>query len=190
MTQELTPLLLNWAAGDKAAFDKLMPLVYGELRRLARQQTGRERPNHTLHSAALVNEVYVRLVDQRRANWQNRAQFFAVAARIMRRILVDYARRRQCIKRGGIDQTDCLSEGDDIASGQAKEIVAIDDALAGLASIDERKAQIVELRYFVGLNVEETAGILGLSPRTVMREWGVARAWLHRTLNGNGNCHG
>jgi RNA polymerase sigma factor (TIGR02999 family) len=185
MPHEVTELLLDWARGDKAALDKLMPLVYDELRRIARHKLARERRDHTLTSAAIVHEAYLRLVDQNRASWKNRAQFFAVAAQLMRRILVDYARSRLSAKRGGTAAHDPDGLPTDVPWQPAKEIVAIDDALTDLATVDQGKARIVELRYFAGLSVEETAELLEVSPRTVMREWSVARAWLHRAISGS-----
>jgi RNA polymerase sigma factor (TIGR02999 family) len=181
---DVTQILLDWAKGDQTALDKLIPIIYGELRRIARRQLNRERPGHTLQSAALVNEAYLRLIDQNRTSWKNRAQFFAVSAHLMRRILVDYARSRLSTKRGGGNLPDPQSPTSDIPWQPAKEIVAIDDALADLANVDGRKARIVELRYFAGLSVEETAETLELSPRTIMREWSVARAWLYKTISG------
>jgi RNA polymerase sigma factor (TIGR02999 family) len=159
-----------------------MAVVYQELRRIANYHLAHERPNHTLDSAALVNEAYIRIIDQRHVNWQNRAHFFAIAARLMRRILVDYARARVVAKRGGdvvkISLTDTTA-----ASGQrASELIEIDEALTRLASLDPRKCQVVELRFFAGLSVEETAEALKISPNTVMRDWSTAKAWLHREL--------
>ncbi len=161
-----------------------MALVYAELRRIAHVKIARERAEHTLQSAALVNEAYLRLIDQRRVRWKNRAQFFAIAAQMMRRVLVDYARKRQRSKRGGgVVRFDSLSPAEAVVATRGRELLAVDDALTDLAGVDPRKVRIVELRYFVGLSVEETAEILGIAPRTVMREWGLARAWLHRTVS-------
>jgi RNA polymerase sigma factor (TIGR02999 family) len=160
-----------------------MPLVYEELRRLAHQYMRREHPGHTLQTTALVNEVYFRLIDQKRMHWQNRAQFFAIAAQLMRRILVDHARSHQYAKRGGGAHKVSLDEGALVAEEQAADLIALDDALLSLASIDERKSRIVELRFFGGLSVEETAETLKTSSRTVMREWSMAKAWLYQTIN-------
>lgn len=182
-TQEVTQLLFDWAEGDQSALDRLMPFIYGELRRIAHNHLERESPGHTLQSAALVNEAYLRLIDQTRVRWKNRAQFFAVAAQLMRRILVDHARGHRRAKRGGGVWHDSLSQAKGIPWEPDEEIVAVDDALSELVAIDPRKARIVELRYFAGLSVGETADLLRLSPRTVMREWGVARAWLHRAIS-------
>jgi RNA polymerase sigma factor (TIGR02999 family) len=181
--EEVTQLLVAWGDGDQSALEKLMPLVYEELRRLAHQHMRRERPGHTLQTTALVNEVYVRLIDQKRMRWQNRAQFFAIAAQLMRRILVDHARSHQYAKRGGGAHKVSLDEGALVAEEQAADLIALDDALLSLASIDERKSRIVELRFFGGLSVEETAETLKTSSRTVMREWSMAKAWLYQTIN-------
>jgi RNA polymerase sigma factor (TIGR02999 family) len=180
--EEVTELLLKWSDGDERALDALMPQIYEELRRLAKRHLSHERPNHTLQSAALVNEVYLQLVDQKRATWHNRAHFFAVAAQLMRRTLVDYARSRQVAKRGG--GATHLQLDDDVAvtSERALEIVAVDEALQSLAKFDERKSRIVELRFFGGLSIEETAVVLKVSPGTVMRDWTLAKAWLQREL--------
>jgi RNA polymerase sigma factor (TIGR02999 family) len=186
MAQDVTQILLNWADGDKTALDRLMPLIYWELRRIARRHMNREYPGHTLQSGGLVNEAYLRLIDQTRVQWKNRAQFYAIATQLMRRILVDHARGRGRTKRGGDAPHEPLSEANDICREPAKEIIALDQSLSGLKAIDQRKALIVELRYFVGLSVQETAELLELSPRTVMREWNVARAWLYRDMAGTG----
>jgi len=181
--EEVTQLLLAWGDGDQSALEKLMPLVYEELRRMAHQYMRREHPGHTLQTTALVNEVYFRLIDQKRMHWQNRAQFFAIAAQLMRRILVDHARSHQYAKRGGGAHKVSLDEGALVAEEQAADLIALDDALLSLASIDERKSRIVELRFFGGLSVEETAETLKTSSRTVMREWSMAKAWLYQTIN-------
>lgn len=180
--EEVTELLLKWSDGDEQALDALMPKIYEELRRLAKRHLSRERPNHTLQSAALVNEVYLQLVDQKRATWQNRAHFFAVAAQLMRRTLVDYARSRQYAKRGGGATHLELTEEAAVTSQRAVEVVAVDEALQALAKFDERKSRIVELRFFGGLSIEETAAVLKVSPGTVMRDWTLAKAWLQREL--------
>lgn len=180
--RSITELLIEWRDGDETALDKLMPLVYEELRRLARYYMRRERPGHTLQSAALVNEAYLRLVDHKGMRWQNRAHFFAVAAQAMRRILVDYARSHQYLKRGGGNEIVGLDEAAAVVQKQAADIVALDDALTDLAALDPRKSQIVEMRYFGGMTVEETAEVLGLAPVTVMRDWSTAKAWLLRAI--------
>ena len=180
---EVTQLLLAWSEGDQTALDQLAPLVYEELRRLAHEYMRRENPGHTLQTTALVNEAYLRLVDLKRLQWQNRAQFFGIAAQLMRRILVDFARSRHYQKRGGAARQVSLEEAAMVAKGRSAEFIALDDALESLATIDPRKSRIVELRYFGGLNVKETAEVLHISPRTALREWNLARAWLHRELS-------
>jgi RNA polymerase sigma-70 factor, ECF subfamily len=181
-SNEVTQLLLAWSEGDQAALEKLIPLVHGELHRLARHHLRREHPGHTLQTTALVNEAYLRLVDWRNARWQSRAHFFGVSAQLMRHILVDHARRRQYLKRGGGVFKVSLEEAMVVAHGGGADLVALDDALKSLEQIDQRKSRIVELRFFGGLSVEETAEVLKISPRTVMREWGLAQAWLYREL--------
>lgn len=181
-THEVTDLLAAWSDGDQTALDKLMPLVYAELRRIAHRYMKRENPGHTLQTTALIHEAYLRLVNQPDAHWQNRAHFFAVAAGVMRHILTDFARARQFAKRGGAAHTVSLDEASVVSPERLAEVVALDDALKTLAAIDPRKSQIVELRYFGGLSVEETADVLRISPRTVMREWVSAKAWLYREL--------
>jgi RNA polymerase sigma factor (TIGR02999 family) len=180
--QEVTQLLIEWSHGDQAALDKLVPLVYDELRRLAHRYMRRERADHTLQTTALVNEVYLRLVDQKKSNWQNRAQFFAVCAQLMRRILVDYARRRHYAKREGEALKVSLEEAAVVSKERASEIIALDDALTSLESLDPTKSRIVELRFFGGLTSEETAEVIGMSLRTVEREWRKAKAWLYHQL--------
>jgi RNA polymerase sigma factor (TIGR02999 family) len=178
----VTRLLLAWSAGDQAAFDALAPLVYDELRRLARRYMGGEREGHTLQATALVNEAYLRLVEVNRVQWQNRAHFFAMSARLMRRILVDVARAKQARKRGGgAGQKVSLDEAL-LVSAPGDDLVAVDDALEALAAVDARKSQVVELRFFGGLSVEETAAALNVSSDTVTRDWKVAKAWLLREL--------
>ena len=179
---EVTQLLATRGSGDQAALDQLMPLVYDELRRLARRHLGRERRGHTLQTTALVNEAYLKLVDQRAVQWENRAQFFALAAQAMRRILVDHARGRRYLKRGGEAQQVSLDMTLVVANEHAADVIALDDALQGLAQIDARKCRIVELRFFGGLSIEETADVLEVSPGTVMRDWTLAKAWLQREL--------
>jgi len=180
-SREITGLLLAWHSGDQQALDRLMPLVYDELHRLAHRYMAGERRGHPLQTTALVNEAYLRLVDSSRVRWQDRAHFFAVSAQLMRRVLVDIARARQKLKRGGNAVPVPL---DDIAlaSGPPVDVVALDDALAALARFDERKSKVVELRFFGGLSVEETAAVLNVSTVTVMRDWGLAKAWLLREL--------
>jgi RNA polymerase sigma-70 factor (ECF subfamily) len=182
-TPEVTRLLLAWSDGDRAALDQLMPIVYAELRRLASRHLGAERPGHTLQTTALVNEAYLRLVDQNSLQWQNRAHFFAVAARMMRHILVDYARARHNAKRGGRAIKVTLDEAAEVSTERASEMVALDDALTALSEFDQRKSRIVELRFFGGLSIEETAVALEVSPGTVMREWTLAKAWLQREIS-------
>jgi len=159
-----------------------MPLVYGELHRLAHKYMRQERPGHTIQTSGLVNEAYLRLVDQREVHWQNRAHFYGIAAQLMRRILVDHARSRQYAKRGGSSSHVPLDEGLIVSAERGAEVIALDDALKGLATFDERKSQIVELRFFGGLSIEETAEVLGVSPGTVMRDWTLAKAWLRREI--------
>ena len=184
---DVTALLLSWSAGDSEAPAKLMPLVYDELRRLARDYLRHERPGHTLQPTALVNEAYMRIVDQRRVNIENRAQFFGLAAQLMRHILVDHARARAAGKRGGAQlHRLSLDETRVAVEDRAAELVALDEALRSLAQIDPRKSRVVEMRFFGGLSVEETAGALGVSGKTVMREWRIAKVWLHRELAGGG----
>jgi len=182
---DVTGLLARWSQGDPDALGRLMPMIYAECRRIAARQLALERPDHTLDPTALVHEMYLRLVDQRRASWENRAQFFGVAARMMRRVLVDHARARHAEKRGG----DAIFVSLDAAAEASPdtpvvEVLAIDEALERLASLDPDQVQIIELRYFAGLTVEETARVVGRSPRTVKREWRLAKAWLYRELRG------
>src|SRR6476659_3563950 len=179
---QVTQLLIAWGNGDQAALDQLMPLVYSELHRLAHRHIKKERPGHTLQTSALVNEAFLRLVDQRDVHWQNRAHFFGIAAQMMRRILVDYARNRRYAKRGGDARQVSLDEAAIVSSERVAEVVALDDALKGLAEFDPRKSQIVELRFFGGLSIDETAEVLAVSPGTVMRDWTLAKAWLRRAV--------
>jgi len=180
-------LLVEWSHGDQDALERLTPLVYSELRRLARRHLSRERSDHTLQSTALVHEAYLRLVDQRNVQWQNRAHFFGVAAQLIRRILIDHARARQAGKRGAGACLLSLDEALDAPSGgRPLDIVALDDALEQLAKIDPRQSRIVELRFFAGLTVQETAEVLNISTPTVNREWNAAKAWLFRELNRRG----
>jgi RNA polymerase sigma factor (TIGR02999 family) len=180
--EEITQLLVNWRSGDKTALDQLMPLVHEELRRLARRFMGKERPDHTLQTSALINEAYLRLVDQDEPNWQNRAHFFAVAAQIMRHILIDHARGYGYEKRGAGAQRVDLDEAMVLSEERAGELVALDEALTSLATVDPRKSRIIELRFFGGLNISETADVMELSPTTVQREWRAAKAWLRRFI--------
>jgi RNA polymerase sigma factor (TIGR02999 family) len=181
--QEVTQLLIAWSNGDRGALEKLMPLVYDELRRLARRYMNREPAGHTLQTTALVNEAYLRLIEQKEVKWQNRAHFFAISAQLMRRILVSMARARQADKRGGEARQVSLDEAMVFSEERAAELVALDDAMNELAALDPRRSRVVELRYFGGLSVEETAEVLKVSPDTVMREWKRAKAWLYAELN-------
>ena len=178
----VTQLLVAWSNGDETARDELMPLVYQELHRLAHQYMKRESPGHTLQTSALVNEAFVKLVDQEDVHWQNRAHFFGIAAQLMRRILVDHARSRQYLKRGGGAHHVSLEEVAIVSEERAADVVALDDALTSLAAVDARKSQIVELRFFAGLSIEETAEVLKVSPGTVMRDWTFAKAWLRKQI--------
>jgi RNA polymerase sigma factor (TIGR02999 family) len=180
---ELTQLLNAWSEGDRAALDELTPLVYEELRRLARRHMNRERKGHTLQTTALVNEAYLRLFNREQLHWQNRAHFFAIAAQLMRCILVDHARGQASQKRGGKPLKISLDEGAVIANERSSEVIALDEALKGLAAIDLRQSSIVELRFFGGLSVDETAEVLALSPATIKREWRSAKLWLHREIS-------
>jgi len=182
-SSDVTNLLVAWGNGDEDALAQLMPLVYQELRRLARSYMRRERPGHPLQTTALVNEVYLRLVDQRRANWKNRAQFLAIASQAMRRILVSIARSRCALRRGGVDQPVSLDEAAVYSPERSSVLVALDDALRALEALDHRQSQVVEMRFFGGLSVEETGHALGVSPETVMRDWNRAKAWLYRELS-------
>ena len=179
---EISALLIDWSNGDKAALDKLLPLVERELHRLAHSYMKKEKPDHTLQTSALVNEAYLRLVDQRHTRWQNRAHFFGIAAQIMRRILLNHARDQHRVKRGGEAVQVSLSEVAMVSGEKSAELLALDEALQRLADFDPRKSQVVELRYFGGMSVEETAEVLRVSPVTVMRDWNLAKAWLAREL--------
>jgi RNA polymerase sigma factor (TIGR02999 family) len=178
-----TALLLAWGRGDQAAFDELIPLVHDELRRIARHHMRGERGAHTLQASALVNEAYMRLLDLKRIQWQNRAHFFALAARVMRRILVDSARARKFHKRGGSARKVSLDEALVVSNERSQDLVELDDALEALAMVDPRKGQVVEMRFFGGLSVEETAEALQVSTGTVMRDWRLAKVWLLRELS-------
>ena len=176
--EEVTELLIAWSHGEAAALDSLMPVVYGELRRLARYHMNRESANHTLQTTALIHEAYLKLIDQKRVHWQNRAHFFAVSAQLMRRILVDLARKRHAQRHGGLMAKAPLTEASTVTNSPALEVMAVDEALTALAALDPQKSRVVELRFFGGLSVEETAEVLKISPATVMREWKRAQAWL------------
>ena len=182
--QEVTQLLKDWSGGDEGALGKLIPLVQPELHRLAHHYMSRERAGHTLQTTALLNEAYLQLVDDPKRDWQNRTHFMAAAAQLMRRIIVDYARERRSLKRGGGALKVSLDDAALVTEKQSEELLALDEALERLAVQDPRKSQIVELRYFGGLTVEETAEFLKLSHRTVKREWRMAKAWLYRALSG------
>ncbi len=182
-THDVTELLIEWSNGDKAALDKLMPLIHEELRRLAHHYMSHERPGHTLQTTALVNEAYLRLVSRKGVHWQNRAHFFAIAATLMRSILVDHARSHAYAKRGGDARKITIDEAMIVSQERAAEVVALDDVLKQLANFDPQQSRIVELRFFGGLTIDETAEVLGLSPATIKREWSTARAWLYRELN-------
>ncbi len=182
--QELTQLLQAWSDGNQEALDKLAPMVHEELHRLASHYMRGERPGHTLQTTELIDEAYVRLIDWKNVRWQNRAHFFAVAAQMMRRILVDVARSRHYAKRGGEACRVSISEAADVSPERGEDLIALDEALQSLAAFDKRKTQIVELRFFGGLTVDETAEVLKVSARTVMREWSLAQAWLYRELSG------
>ena len=179
---DVTGLLIAWSDGDQTALERLMPLVYNELRRIAGGYMKGERPGHTIQATALVNEAYLRLVEIKRVRWQNRAQFFAVAARSMRRILVDAARARRSHKRGGGAEMVPFDEALIVSKEPIRNLVDVDDALDALTKIDERKGRVVELRFFGGLTVAETADVLKVSPETVMRDWDFAKAWMSREL--------
>ena len=183
VSQEITELLLKWSGGDQSVLDELIPLVYPELRRLARGYMRREAHDHTLQTSALINEAYLRLVNQHGIEWQDRSHFFAVAAQVMRRILIDHARSHGYAKRGAGAPHVGLDDVAELTDKRAAEFLALDDALNNLAVVDERKSKIVELRFFGGLTVEEAAEVLKLSPITVKREWRAAKAWLHLEIS-------
>jgi RNA polymerase sigma factor (TIGR02999 family) len=179
---EITRLLTAWTDGDQSALEKLVPLVESELHRLAHHYMGRERPDHTLQTSALVNEAYIRLIDWKNVRWQNRAHFFAVSAQLMRRILVDFARERNYLKRGGGAVQVSLTEAESLPLERNEDLVALDEALASLSKLDERKGRVVELRFFGGLSVKEVAEVLKVSEETVLRDWRIAKVWLLREL--------
>ena len=182
-SHEVTELLRDWSRGDQSALEKLIPLVYDELRRLAHKHMRREKAGHVLQTSALVNEAYLRLAGESQVQWQHRAHFFGIAARLMRRILVDDARRRSFDKRGGSRIQVSLSDALSVAQEQAANLLALDDALKNLAANDARQGEIVELRFFGGLSIDETAEVLKVSPGTVMRDWTFARAWLRNEMS-------
>ena len=179
----ITQLLVDWEKGDQAAMEKLMPLVYSELRRLATNYLRRERAGHTLQPTALVNEAYLKLVDQRNARWQNRAHFFGIAAQLMRRILVDHARQRQAVKRGGVDQQRLsITSAETVIKQPQIDLLALNEAMDELAQLDPQQSRIVELKFFGGLSIEEIAEVLSIGHATVERDWKMARAWLRKQL--------
>jgi RNA polymerase sigma factor (TIGR02999 family) len=182
-SSQVTELLVRWRDGDREALDSLLPLVYDELRRIARHYLQGERPGHTLQSTALVNEAYVRMVAQDFPQWQNRAHFFAVAAQLMRQILVDHARSHRASKRGGNVYKVSLDEAEEQPLATDVDIIALDDALKNLAEMDLQQSRVVELKFFAGLSIEDTAEVLNISPSTVKRDWITARAWLYRELD-------
>ena len=181
---EITQLLAEWSDGNQSALDELYPLVYDELHKLARRYMSRERKGHTLQTTALINEAYVRLVDQKNVHWTNRSHFFAISAQIMRRILIDHARRHAYAKRGGGARQVSLEEAATVAFNPGLDLIRLDEALNSLAERDPRRSRVVELRYFGGLNNEEIAGVLHVSENTVTRDWNMARAWLYQQLTG------
>jgi RNA polymerase sigma factor (TIGR02999 family) len=181
--KQITQMLVDWSNGDKNALEKLTPLVYNELHRLARHFMRGERPGHALQTSALVNEAYIRLIDWKNMRWENRAHFFAVSAQLMRRILVDFARARNYAKRGGAAHNVSIDEAALVSREKSAEIVELNDALDSLAQLNERQSRVVELRFFGGLELAEIAEVLGVSVGTVRRDWSLARAWLHRELN-------
>ena len=183
LPSEVTQLLIDWSKGDRAALDQLIPIVESELRRLARRLLSKEKPGHTLQTSALINEAYLRLVDQKNVQWQNRAHFFAVSAQIMRHILIDHARSHRYAKRGAGARKVDLDEAALLPDRRAAELIALDDALRELATVDPRKSKVVELRFFGGLSIEEAAEVMKISSGTVQREWRAARAWLHRAIS-------
>jgi RNA polymerase sigma-70 factor, ECF subfamily len=181
---EVTALLFAWRRGDKNSYDRLFELIHDELHRLARQCMAGERAEHILQATALVNEAYLRLIEINQVSWQDRAHFLAMAARVMRRILIDDARARLYQKRGGDAERITLTEIDLLSPESGPELIALDDALTALAAVDERKSRVVELRFFGGLNIDETAAVLGVSPQTIQRDWRLAKAWLLREITG------
>jgi len=184
-SENVTQLLQDWSQGNQQALEELLPLIYNELRKMAHSFLYRERTGHTLQTTALVHEAYLKLIDQKDARWQNRSHFFAIAAQAMRRILIDSARRHAAMKRGGPQEKLSLDEVPDLSQEPNTKLLALDEALNALAEIDPEQSRIVELRYFGGLTIEETAEVMKSSPATVKREWAMARAWLHQTLTEN-----
>jgi RNA polymerase sigma factor (TIGR02999 family) len=186
-TKDVTRLLMNWSNGDSAALDELLPVVYDELRQQAERYLRREQPGHTLQATALVNEAFLRLIDQSQISWHNRAHFFGAAANLMRQILIQHARAKHAEKRGGDAQKLYLDEvtglADNLVKEQNLDLLALDDALQQLAAVAPQQSRVVELRFFGGLSIEETATVLGISPATVKREWNMAKAWLHREIS-------
>lgn len=183
-SHEVTQLLVSWSDGDKHAFEQLLPLIYKSLQKIAHHHLNRERGSHTLQTTALVHEAYLKLIDQNSVHWQNRSHFFAIASQAMRRILIDHARKQVADKRGGEGQKISLEDIDVASINPDKNLIALDEALTELEKFDSQQSRIVEMRYFGGLTVEETAAVLEISPRTVHREWAMARAWLYRNLTG------
>ena len=181
--KDVTTLLVEWSGGNSQAFNELIPLVYDQLRQLAGRQLRRERPNHTLHSTALVHEAYLKLIDQRRVQWKDREHFFAVASQVIRRILVTYARSRHASKRGSGATMLAFDESIALPDRKDVDLVALDDALESLSRLDAQQGRIIELRFFGGLSIESTARVLGISTSTVTRDWNLARAWLHREVS-------
>lgn len=184
-SSNITELLRAWSNGDAAAFEQLVPLVEEELRRIAKHHLGRERPGHLLQTSALINEAYLRLIEWKNARWECRTHFFGVAAQLIRRVLVDEARHRNVLKRGGGAIRISLTEAENVIEERSDDVIALNDALDSLAALDERKSKVVELRYFGGLSVDETAEFLKVSRRTVLREWDFAKTWLFRELSKN-----
>jgi len=181
-SKNVTQLLIDWNGGDKNALEKLLPMIYQELHLLASRYLRRERPNHTIQATALVNEAYLRLIDQKQVQWQNRAHFFAIAAQMMRRILINYARDQHAAKRGGYTIKVSLNEAIGLANTQDLDLIALDEALDQLALTDSRKSRLIELWFFAGLTLEETAEVLDISLATAKRDWTLARAWLYRAI--------
>jgi RNA polymerase sigma factor (TIGR02999 family) len=183
LSNDVTQLLIKWSKGDQSALDEVIRLVHPELRRLARHYMARESPGHTLQTSALINEAYIRLVDQQKMPWQSRGHFYGVAAQVMRHILIDHARKHRYAKRGGGARKVPVDEATMVNDKRAEELVALDEALKALATLDLRKSQIIELRFFGGLSIAETAEVLNISPMTVTREWRTAKAWLRHEMN-------
>ena len=182
---QITQLLVEWGKGDRAALDRIMPLVHNELHRIAHRYMNRERPGHTLQTSAVVNEAYLRLIDQQSVKWQNRAHFFGIAAQMMRRILVDYARKHNYAKRGGGALHVSLNEAAARSNKRTADVIALDEALTALEAIDVQQSRVVELRFFGGLTIKETAEVLGISVDMVKREWNTAKGWLYREMSNN-----